>query len=212
MCGGGTPSAWHTNRAVPALGRVWLSGLSTMDGGTEEELKEKNDENTANCLEFFNPRNKKLTFSSILKTWSHFKKAFLVLKHEEYKQRAGDVLLETIQYSYLSVYCTLNCEVGSSNSVVAGSRCGSPAEVDSTVLGTDISNNQVSIAQHFGIVHINGFTISTAPGDDGPGISCGNTLQHCSLVNRNCDILRSSNDFGPLPWSGACTFTREGTL
>lgn len=33
--GGGTPSAWHINLAVPALGRVWLSGLSTMDGGTK---------------------------------------------------------------------------------------------------------------------------------------------------------------------------------
>lgn len=35
MRGEGTPSAWHINRAVPALGRVWLSGFSTMDGGTE---------------------------------------------------------------------------------------------------------------------------------------------------------------------------------
>lgn len=37
MRGGGTPSAWHMKRAVPALGRVWLSGLSTMEGGTEME-------------------------------------------------------------------------------------------------------------------------------------------------------------------------------
>lgn len=41
MRGGGTPSAWHMNLAVPALGRVWLSGLSVMDGGTEKEVKEK---------------------------------------------------------------------------------------------------------------------------------------------------------------------------
>lgn len=38
MRGGGTPSAWHIKRAVPALGRVWLSGLSTMEGGTETEV------------------------------------------------------------------------------------------------------------------------------------------------------------------------------
>lgn len=44
MWGGGTPSAWHINRAVPALGRVWLSGLSTMDGGTETEMQKKSVE------------------------------------------------------------------------------------------------------------------------------------------------------------------------
>lgn len=46
MRGGGTPSARHINRAVPALGRVWLSGLSTMDGGTKAEAYEKSDEKT----------------------------------------------------------------------------------------------------------------------------------------------------------------------
>lgn len=115
-----------------------------------------------------------------------------------------------MQYNHSRVKCTFNCDVGCSNSVVAGSRGGGPAEVDSTVLGIDISNNQVPISQHFGFVHINGFTISTAPGDDGPGIACGHTLQHHSLVKGNCDILRSSNDSGPLPWFRPCTFTRKG--
>lgn len=82
--------------------------------------------------------------------------------------------------------------------MVAGSGGGGPANVDSAVLGTDISNNQVSIAQHFGVVHIDGFTVSTAPGDDGPGIACGHTLQHHRLVKRNGHILRSSNDSGSL--------------
>lgn len=112
-------------------------------------------------------------------------------------------------YNCFRVHCTLNCEVSCSNSVVAGSRGGGPAEVDSTVLGIDISDNQVSIAQHFGVVHIDGFTVSTAPGDDGPGIACGHTLQHHSLVKRNRDILRSSNDSGPLAGFRAYTFIRE---
>lgn len=116
------------------------------------------------------------------------------------KKLTGDGGREPTQYKYLRVYCTLNCEVGCSNSVVAGSRGCGPAEVDSTVLGTDIGNNQVPIAQHFGIVNIDRFTICTAPGDDGPGIASGHTLQHHSLVKRNCDILRSSNDFRFLTW------------
>lgn len=45
MRGEGTPSAWHINLAVPALGRVWLSGLSTMLGGTETMVLEQNNEN-----------------------------------------------------------------------------------------------------------------------------------------------------------------------
>lgn len=40
MRGWGTPSAWHINLAVPARGRVWLSGLSTMVGGTKTDEKE----------------------------------------------------------------------------------------------------------------------------------------------------------------------------
>lgn len=116
-----------------------------------------------------------------------------------------------MQYHCFGVYCTLNCEVGCSNSVVAGPRGCGPAEVDSTVLGTDISDDQVPIAQHFGLVHINRFTVCTAPGDDGPGIASGHTLQHHCLVNRDCDILRSGDDSGPLTWFGACTFTRKGT-
>lgn len=133
---------------------------------------------------------------------------FVVLKHT-YKRQAGDVVWEPMQYNYLIVYCTLNCEVGCSDGVVAGSRGCGPAEVDSTVLGIDISNNQVPIAQHSGVVHIDRFTVCTAPGDDGPGIACGHALQHHSLVKRNCDILRSSNDSGPLTWFRACTFTRK---
>jgi len=64
-------------------------------------------------------------------------------------------------------YSTQNCEVGCGSGVVAGSRCGGPAQVDSAVLGIGIGNNQVPITQHFGIVDIDGFTVSTAPGDDG---------------------------------------------
>lgn len=44
MRGVGTPLAWHMKRAVPARGRVWLSGRSTIDGGTEVEILEHLDE------------------------------------------------------------------------------------------------------------------------------------------------------------------------
>ena len=43
MRGWGTPSAWHMKRAVPARGRVWLSGFSTMDGGTGKTQKREED-------------------------------------------------------------------------------------------------------------------------------------------------------------------------
>lgn len=103
----------------------------------------------------------------------------------------------------------MNREVGCSDGVVASSGRRGPAEVDPAVLGIDIGDNQVPVAKHSGVVHINGFAVRTAPGDDGPGVACGHTLQHHSLVQRNGDILRSGNDSGPLPWRGACNFTRK---
>lgn len=112
--------------------------------------------------------------------------------------------------NYFQVYSTLNCEVGCSNGVVAGPRCGGPAEVDSAVFGIDISNDKVSIAQHLGVVHINGFTVRTAPGDDGPGVACGRTLHNHRFAKRNGDILRSCNDSGPLTWFRGYIFTRKG--
>lgn len=62
---------------------------------------------------------------------------------------------------------TLNCEVGCGDSVVAGSRSRGPAEVDPAVLGTDVGDDQVSVAQDFGVVHVDGLAVRTAPGDDG---------------------------------------------
>ena len=105
-----------------------------------------------------------------------------------------------MHYNFLRLYCTLNCDVGCSNGVVTGSRGGGPAEVDSTVLGTGISNNQVPVTQHFGVVHVDRITVGAAPGNDGPGVSRGHTLQNHSLVKRHGDILRSGNDSGPLTW------------
>ena len=85
----------------------------------------------------------------------------------------------------MRLHCTLYCDVGCSKSVVAGSRGGGPAEVHSTVLGVDIRNNKVPVAQHFGVVHVDGFPVSAAPGDDGTGVACGHTLQDNRMVKRH---------------------------
>lgn len=163
MRGGGTPSAWHIKRAVPALGRVWLSGLSTKEGGTETEV----------------------VWLTVAGEW------------------------ELVQSSFSGIFCTLNCEVGRSDGVVAGSGGRGPAEVDPTVLGTDIGDKQVSVAQDLGVVNVNGFAVGAAPGDDGRGIPRGQAFQHHSLVERSCDVLRTSDDSGPLAGFEARTFTRK---
>lgn len=80
MRGGGTPSAWHINRAVPALGRVWLSGLSTMDGGTETEVQEKSDENAV-----YLTHKTQIVWHLVPEFTSA--KAFVVLWHMEYKKQ-----------------------------------------------------------------------------------------------------------------------------
>lgn len=80
------------------------------------------------------------------------------------------------------VHCTLNCEVCCSDGVVASSRRGGPAEVDAAVLGADVSDDQVPVAQHPGVVHVDGLAVRTAPGDDGPRVARGHALQHHRLV------------------------------
>lgn len=82
--------------------------------------------------------------------------------------------------------------------MVAGSRGRGPAEVDPAMLGGDISDDQVSVAQDFGVVHVDGFAVCSAPGDDGRGIPRGHAFQHHSLVERRRDVLRTSNDPGSL--------------
>lgn len=95
-------------------------------------------------------------------------------------------------------FSTLNREVGGGDRVVAGSRGRGPAEVDPAVLGSDISDDQVSVAQDFGVVHVDGFAVCSAPGDDGRGIPHGHALQHHSLAERRRDVLRTSDDPGSL--------------
>lgn len=106
-------------------------------------------------------------------------------------------------------HCTLNSEVCRSDGVVARSGRGGPAEVDAAVLGADISDDQVPVAQHPGIVHVDGLAVRTAPGDDGPWVARGHALQHHRLVEGDGDVLRSRNDSGPLTRCGACDFSRK---
>lgn len=82
--------------------------------------------------------------------------------------------------------------------MVAGSRGGGPAEVDPGVLGSDISDDQVPVAQDFGVVHVDGFAVCSAPGDDGRGIPRGHAFQHHGLVERRRDVLGTSDDPGSL--------------
>lgn len=93
---------------------------------------------------------------------------------------------------------TQDGEISRSDGVVSSPGSGGPAEVDSAVLDVDIGDNQVSVPQDSGVVHVNGFTVGATPGDDGPGIPSGHTLQHYSLVKRHRDVLWSGYDPGPL--------------
>lgn len=114
-----------------------------------------------------------------------------------------------MQSSFSRIFSTLNCELGCSHGVVAGSGGGGPAEVDPTVLGPDIGDNQVSVAQDLGVVHVDGFAVRAAPGDDGRGIPRGQAFQHHSVVERSCDVLRTGEDPGPLAAFRERTFARK---
>lgn len=104
----------------------------------------------------------------------------------------------TRQGAYSRTVSTLDREVGRGDRVVAGSGGRGPAEVDPAVLGSDISDEQVSVAQDFGVVHVDGFAVCSAPGDDGRGIPRGHAFQHHRLVERRRDVLRTSDDPGSL--------------
>lgn len=104
---------------------------------------------------------------------------------------------------------TLNREVGCGDRVVAGSGGRGPAEVDPAVLGRDVGDDQVSVAQDFGVVHVDGFAVCAAPGDDGGGIPRGHALQHHGLVESGGDVLRTGEDPGPLARFIVRTFARK---
>lgn len=106
-------------------------------------------------------------------------------------------------------HCTLNREVGRSDGVVAGSGRGGPAEVDAAVLGVDVGDDQVPVAHHPGIVHVDGLAVRTAPGDDGPRVAGGHALQHHRLVQGDGGVLRRCGDSGLLTRRRACDCSRK---
>lgn len=116
---------------------------------------------------------------------------------------------DLVRSSFSRIFRTLNREVGCGDGVVAGSRGRGPAEVDAAVLGSDVGDKQVSVAQDLGVVHVDGFAVGAAPGDDGRGVPRGQALQHHSLVERGCGVLRTSEDSGPLAGFIGQTFARK---
>lgn len=103
----------------------------------------------------------------------------------------------------------MNCEVCCSYGVVASPGCGGPAKVDTSVLGGYISDDQVPVAQYPGVVHVDGLAVRPAPGDDGPWVASGHTLQNHRMVEGDGDVLRSCNDPRPLTGRRACHFSRK---
>lgn len=100
---------------------------------------------------------------------------------------------------------TQDGEVRCSQGVVAGTRGGGPAEVDSTVLGLHVSYDQIAAAQHFGVVHVDGLAVGAAPRDDWLGVAGSDALQDYRLMHGSRDVLGSSDDSGPLARFRGCT-------
>lgn len=82
--------------------------------------------------------------------------------------------------------------------MVACSWRGGPAHVDPAVLGLDVGDEQVAVAQHLGVVDVDGAAVCAAPGDDGPGLARGHALQDGALVQGRRDVLRPGDDARPL--------------
>lgn len=70
----------------------------------------------------------------------------------------------------------MHSDVSHSNSVVASARRCGPADVHAPMLGLHIGDHEVAAAQHLGVEDIDGPVVSAAPGDEGPGVSCGHAL------------------------------------
>lgn len=107
------------------------------------------------------------------------------------------------------VHCTLNCEDCRCDGVVAGPRRGGPAEVDACMLGGHICDDQVPVAQHPGVVDVDGLAVRPAPGDDGPRVASRHTLQNHRLVEGDGDVLRSCDNLGPLTRHRACDLSKK---
>lgn len=76
------------------------------------------------------------------------------------------------------------------------------------MLGLDVCDNEVAIAQHFGVVNINRPAVRAAPGDDGSGIACGHALQDGTLVQGHRNVLRPGDDARPLGKLGAGSYRK----
>jgi len=53
------------------------------------------------------------------------------------------------------------------------------------MLGLDVSDDEVAVSQHFGVVDINRLAVCSAPGNDGSGIACGHALEDGTLMQRH---------------------------
>lgn len=54
-----------------------------------------------------------------------------------------------------------------------------------------------------------GGVTEATPGHDGPGVSCGNTLQDGGLVDIDGEVLRAGQDYGLLVDPGSCSCVQK---
>lgn len=85
---------------------------------------------------------------------------------------------------------------------VPGSRGRGSAHVHARVLPLDVGDEQVAVAERFGVVDVDGLVVGAAPRDQRPRIPHSRALQEGAAVSRHGEVLRPGDDARPLGDSG----------
>lgn len=74
------------------------------------------------------------------------------------------------------------------------------------MLRFDVRYEQVSVAQNFCVVNVDGLVVGPAPGDERARASRGHALQQSATAGRYGEILRTGDDARPLGNSGRWSY------
>lgn len=102
----------------------------------------------------------------------------------------------------LEASLTKHSDISSGECEVPGARCRSSAHVHARVLPLNIGDEQVAVAEHFGVIDIYGLVVGTAPRDQWPRIPRCHALQESAAMSCHGEVLRPSDYVGPLGNSG----------
>lgn len=104
-------------------------------------------------------------------------------------------------------FLTKHGEISSSECEVPGARCCRPAHVYARVLPLNVRDEQVAVAEHFGVIDVDGLVVGAAPRDERPRIPDRHALQEGAAVSCHGEVAWPGDDVRPLGDSGRRRWT-----